>query len=115
MNLDTGQKLWLLLLLLYTCAGEATNKSDVSSAKTFAGGSVAEPARISVGLLVPHTTFRVREYSRAVSSTISSLRRQELTFLQVYRFQPSDVHTDMLKFNPSPTGKLHPFPQKMNF
>ena len=112
MSPDTGQKLWLLLLLLYTCAGEATNKSDVSSAKTFAAaGSSADPARISVGLLVPHTTFRVREYSRAVSSTISSLRRQELTFLQVYRFQPSDIHTDMLKFNPSPTGKLGPFPK----
>lgn len=63
--------------------------------------------RLSVGLLVPYTTFKVREYSRAVSSAISSLRKQELSFLSVYRFQPNDVYTDMLKVNPSPTGNVN--------
>ena len=75
----------------------------VTIKETEAGGL---PKRLSVGLLVPYTTFKVREYSRAVSSAISSLRKQELSFLSSYRFQPNDVYTDMLKLNPSPTGTI---------
>lgn len=77
--------------------------------KTTRAPSTIPPApqerRLSVGLLVPHTTFKVREYSRAVISAMASLRKQELTFLNSYKFQPSDIHTDMLKVNPSPTGE----------
>ena len=59
---------------------------------------------LSVGLLVPYTTFKVRDYSRAVSSAIASLRRQDLSFLNVYQLRAKDISTDMLKVNPSPTG-----------
>ena len=61
--------------------------------------------RVSLGLLLPHTTFRVREYSKAVQTAMNSLRKQDLSFINSYRFQVSDIHTDMLKVNPSPTGK----------
>ena len=61
--------------------------------------------RISIGLLLPHTTFKVREYSKAVQTAMTSLKKQDLSFLNTYRFQVSDIHTDMLKVNPSPTGK----------
>ena len=60
--------------------------------------------RLSVGLLVPYTTFKVRDYSRAVSAAIASLRRQDLSFLDVYQLRAKDISTDMLKVNPSPTG-----------
>ena len=68
----------------------------------------SEPAvkRISLGLLLPHTTFKVREYSKAVQTAMTSLKKQDLSFLNTYRFQVSDIHTDMLKVNPSPTGRL---------
>ena len=61
--------------------------------------------RVSLGLLLPHTTFKVREYSKAVQTAMNSLRKQDLSFINSYRFQVSDIHTDMLKVNPSPTGK----------
>ncbi|XP_057371297.1 LOW QUALITY PROTEIN: glutamate receptor ionotropic, NMDA 2B-like [Daphnia carinata] len=62
--------------------------------------------RVSLGLLLPHTTFRVREYSKAVQTAMNSLRKQDLSFINTYRFQVSDIHTDMLKVNPSPTAIL---------
>ena len=87
----------------------------LSADSSSSGSGTAAPAEVmqqpkdvirhlSVGLLVPHTTFRVREYSRAVISAMTSLRKQELTFLNAYKFQSSDIYMDMLKVNPSPTG-----------
>ena len=46
----------------------------------------------------------MREYGKAVQMAMMSLRKQELSFLSAYRFQLADIHTDMLKVNPSPTG-----------
>lgn len=82
----------------------------VQSSTSPAAGAAAVPAepvvkRVSLGLLLPHTTFRVREYSKAVQAAMNSLRKQDLSFINSYRFQVSDIHTDMLKVNPSPTGK----------
>ena len=37
---------------------------------------------------------------------MTSLKKQDLSFLNTYRFQFSDIHKDMLKFNPSPKGRL---------
>lgn len=80
----------------------------VSSVMSTAAALTSEPAvkRISLGLLLPHTTFKVREYSKAVQTAMVSLRKQDLSFLNTYRFQVSDIHTDMLKVNPSPTGRF---------
>lgn len=87
-----------------TYAVQSANPAAASVASALA----AEPVkRLSLGLLLPHTTFKVREYSKAVQTAMISLRKQDLSFLNAYRFQVSDIHTDMLKVNPSPTGRLH--------
>ena len=52
------------------------------------------------------TLFLQREYSKAVQTAMTSLKKQDLSFLNTYRFQFSDIHKDMLKFNPSPKGRL---------
>ena len=44
--------------------------------------------------------------ARSVQTAMTSLKKQDLSFLNTYRFQVSDIHTDMLKVNPSPTGRL---------
>ena len=41
-----------------------------------AKGSNKELPKISVGLLVPHTNFRVRLYNHAVVNTMMSLKKQ---------------------------------------
>jgi hypothetical protein len=50
-------------------------------------------------------SWTVREYSKAVQAAMNSLGKQDLSFINSYRFQVSDIHTDMLNVNPSPTGK----------
>ena len=84
-----------------------TGYSRLSVPSTLAFGS-SDSKRLSVGLLLPHTTFKVREYGKAVQMAMMSLRKQELSFLSAYRFQLADIHTDMLKVNPSPTGTHSP-------
>lgn len=80
--------------------------SVVQSAIPVASALTEPVKRLSLGLLLPHTTFKVREYSKAVQTAMISLRKQDLSFLHTYRFQVSDIHTDMLKVNPSPTGRF---------
>ena len=87
----------------------SSNSSSSTSGVDSSGSSVSaagQPQRLSVGLLVPHTTFKVRMYSSAVSSALNSLVKQDLSFLHSYEFRPADVHIDMIKINPSPTGKF---------
>ncbi|XP_046449202.1 glutamate receptor ionotropic, NMDA 2B-like isoform X2 [Daphnia pulex] len=88
--------------------GSATYAVQSSTSPAAATAVPAEPVvkRVSLGLLLPHTTFRVREYSKAVQAAMNSLRKQDLSFINSYRFQVSDIHTDMLKVNPSPTAIL---------
>lgn len=63
---------------------------------------------LNVGLLLPHTNFGVREYTRAINNAVSGLHRSQkqrrIDWLRMYSFSPANVHTDMMKLTPSPTG-----------
>lgn len=62
---------------------------------------------LHVGLLVPHTSFGVREYIRAVNSAILSLQKgrgPRLKFLDAFEITPKMVHLEMMTLTPSPTG-----------
>lgn len=63
---------------------------------------------LNVGLLLPHTNFGVREYTRAINNAVSGLHRSQkqrrIEWLKKYSFSPLNVHTDMMKLTPSPTG-----------
>lgn len=62
----------------------------------------------SVGLIVPHTNFGKREYSRAITSALQQLqkiRSTKLNFLNQYSFQANNVLFDMMPLTPSPTSK----------
>ena len=68
--------------------------------------------KLTVGLIVPHTNFEVREYNRSISKTVSSLTKSRIghnskfTFLKKYRFSPREVRSVMMRLTPSPTGKV---------
>lgn len=92
-----------------TTTAATTNINDFTSAGSWSSKTsetINDPVvkRISVGLLVPYTRFKFREYQRAIISAMNIFKGQDFTLLHSYRFNQNDVHVDMLKVNPSPTG-----------
>jgi len=66
---------------------------------------------LTVGLLVPHTNFGLREYTRAVNTAIAGLNKARATskkmdFLKRYHFNSTNVHTKHLPLTPSPKGMV---------
>jgi len=69
--------------------------------------------KLSIGLIVPHTSFGVREYTRAINRAVVNLHKghsktkgqSRFSFLDKYQFTPSQVNSTMMKLTPSPTGK----------
>ena len=69
--------------------------------------------KLSIGLIVPHTNFGVREYTRAINKAVLNLHKghgrtkgqSRFSFLDKYEFTPSQVNSTMMKLTPSPTGK----------
>lgn len=62
---------------------------------------------LNVGLILPHTNFGIREYTRAINNAVSGLHRsksQRLTWLKQFNFSTKNVHQYYLTLTPSPTG-----------
>ncbi|CAB3380155.1 Hypothetical predicted protein, partial [Cloeon dipterum] len=62
--------------------------------------------QLYVGLLVPHTAFGQREYSKAIKSALSVLQRSrgpKFEFVNKYQFSFDNIKQDMLGMTPSPT------------
>ncbi|EGI68455.1 Glutamate [NMDA] receptor subunit epsilon-2 [Acromyrmex echinatior] len=70
--------------------------------------------KLSIGLIVPHTSFGVREYTRAINKAVLNLYKghgrtkgqSRFSFLDKYEFTPSQVNSTMMKLTPSPTAIL---------
>lgn len=66
--------------------------------------------KMTIGLVVPHTNFGVREYTKAVNRTVGWLRksydrlRGPSSFLDKYDFTQHSVRLSMMTLTPSPTG-----------
>lgn len=65
---------------------------------------------LTVGLLVPHTNFGVREYIRAVNQAVGSLSRsrtmtRKFDFMKKYNFTQANVHSAFMTLTPAPKGK----------
>lgn len=69
--------------------------------------------KLTVGLIVPHTSFGAREYNRSISKAVTSLfknrsgQTRKYDFLKKYGFSPHEVRSVMMRLTPSPTGKLN--------
>lgn len=67
---------------------------------------------MTIGLIVPHTNFGVRNYTKAVNVTVGSLHKDHarmkdqtrFNFLDKYNFTQHAVRLTMMKLAPSPTG-----------
>jgi hypothetical protein len=72
------------------------------------GDKKHKEGNITVGLILPHTSFGVREYYRSVKEAVEKLtksRGPKLNFLKKYEFSHKQVHGVMMTLTPSPTGK----------
>jgi len=72
------------------------------------GDKKHKEGNITVGLILPHTNFGVREYVRSIKEAAEKLtksRGPKLNFLKKYEFSPRQVHSVMMRLTPSPTGK----------
>ncbi|XP_032665885.1 glutamate receptor ionotropic, NMDA 2B isoform X6 [Odontomachus brunneus] len=75
-------------------------------------GNVSLPG-LTVGLIVPHTNFGVREYTRAINRAVGNLYKghktkaqSRFTFLDKYDFTQYQVRSTMMRLTPSPTAIL---------
>ena len=76
------------------------------------GSSKSNETELNVGLIVPHTTLRRREYIRSITGAINNInkvpskhsREDSYTFLEKFDFKFKNIHMEMMKVNPSPTG-----------
>ncbi|XP_069686209.1 glutamate receptor ionotropic, NMDA 2A-like [Periplaneta americana] len=65
---------------------------------------------LTIGLILPHTSFGVRDYIRAIKGAVEKLgksRGPKLNFLKKYGFSPNEVHSVMMTLTPSPTAILN--------
>ena len=70
-------------------------------------GLRGEKIQIGAGLIVPHSTFRVRDYLKAKQTAMRDLIKEGRPFLSTFRLSAEDVHLTMLPLHPSPTREAH--------
>nr|CAH7733183.1 unnamed protein product [Callosobruchus chinensis] len=66
---------------------------------------------LNVGLILPHTSFGVREYIKAINNAVAVLHKQKgmvraPTWLRKYNFGTKNVHYFLMTLTPSPTADL---------
>lgn len=111
------KKMYVLCILLTVGAlVVSTNgglRTPVSHQDSIKGSSNTSLSKLTVGLIVPYTSFSVREYTKAINRAIGNLHKghartkgqSRYSFLDKYNFNPQQVRHTMMKLTPSPTGK----------
>jgi hypothetical protein len=118
--------LMLLVVAMVTTLGSSLGvTTDVSTATNFSssisawrsgssggthhhGDKKHKEGNVTIGLILPHTNFGVREYVRSIKEAVEKLgksRGPKLNFLKKYEFSSKQVHSVMMTLTPSPTGK----------
>lgn len=93
-------KLLVIACCFYYVAGAAFRGPQHSHVST--------KSTMNVGLLLPYTNFGVREYTKAINNAVAGLHKSQKQrrpeWLKKYTFSTANVHSDMMKLTPSPTG-----------
>lgn len=88
--------------------GGGVDHEDRDMEAAMAVGDKHRP-ELTIGLILPHTSFGVRDYLRAINNAVASLSRSRgrklVVYTQKYRFTQKQVHSTMMKLTPSPTGE----------
>lgn len=79
--------------------------SAPQQALTFVRGQAV--TNLTIGLILPKSTFNVRPYNRAINDAVNGLQKskeKKFNFLKKHNFTPYQVATQMFSLTPSPTG-----------
>ena len=77
------------------------------------GTSKSKDPHLNIGLIVPHSIWEERTYTKKIKTAVQELNRKgrgRFTFLEKYKFECGsgteceDVEKVMVKVNPSPRG-----------
>lgn len=73
---------------------------------------IVQGDQLNIGLILPHTNFNVREYTRAINSAVQGLgkgRNLRVEWVKNNTFTTKNVHNILMTLTPSPTGEYNPF------
>ncbi|KAI5720357.1 hypothetical protein M8J77_005394 [Diaphorina citri] len=74
--------------------------------------SSAEKGNLTIGIIIPKTTFNKRAYTKAINDTVKFLNKNvggkgpKLNFLRNFNFNPTNVKYTAYSLTPSPTAIL---------
>lgn len=74
--------------------------------------AASELPELNIGLIIRHTNFGVREYTKAVKNAIGGLHKSkghQFQFLKKFNFTPHHVHLTLMQLTPTPTGNSYSF------
>lgn len=95
----------------YNSAKFASRTRNVSIADTFDPIDTSNKGNLTIGIIIPKTTFNKRAYTKAINDTVKHLNKNvggkgpKLNFLRHYNFNPTNVKYVPYSLTPSPTGK----------
>ncbi|KAK2585547.1 hypothetical protein KPH14_010189 [Odynerus spinipes] len=104
------------LVVSYAQAWRSTiGQSGVRESSLGGKGETGAPPNLTLGIVVPHTSFGVREYTRAINRAVGNLHKgharirgqSRFTFLDKYIFTQHQIKSTMLRLTPSPTAILN--------
>ncbi|XP_046659792.1 glutamate receptor ionotropic, NMDA 2B isoform X4 [Homalodisca vitripennis] len=73
-------------------------------------GSMYPLTNLTIGLILPKSTFNVRQYNRAINDAVNGLQKskeKKFNFLKKHNFTPHQVASQMFSLTPSPTAILN--------
>lgn len=103
----------LVILGALVASADCGSRSTISESKPASRKrNGTSPETITIGLIVPHTNFGRREYTKAVNRTVGALHKsygrsksKSYSFLDKYNFTQHAVQLRMMSLTPSPSGK----------
>ncbi|XP_028045100.1 glutamate receptor ionotropic, NMDA 2B isoform X6 [Monomorium pharaonis] len=111
-----GLYIFLMVGALVASSKEGLKSSigQIDHPKLMKGSSNTSLPKLSIGLIVPHTNFGAREYTKAINKAVINLNKghgrskgqSRFSFLDKYEFTPTQVNSTMMKLTPSPTAIL---------
>lgn len=103
----TDMELVVVLATALCVLGVSGYRQPPKNSLTFSRGQPLN-LNLTIGLILPKSTFNVRQYNRAINDAVNGLQKskeRKFHFLKKHHFTPHQVASQMFSLTPSPTGR----------